>query len=82
MFTHPNLTGQLARERQRDVLARADQRLIPHFRDLAGGALGAPSRQAADEQFSPAHPPGGASLMNHTAAASIHPIKGGRPWRP
>jgi hypothetical protein len=53
MFTHPHLTGQLACERQRDVLARADQRLIPHVRDLARGALGAPSGRRR-------HPPGGA----------------------
>ncbi len=36
MFTRPCLTGELARERQRDTLAQADQqRLVRQFRDLA-----------------------------------------------
>jgi hypothetical protein len=36
MFTHPYLGSQLARERQRDMLAQADQqRLVRQFRDLA-----------------------------------------------
>jgi hypothetical protein len=36
MFTHPHLVGELARARQRDMLAQADQqRLVRQFRDLA-----------------------------------------------
>ena len=36
MFTHPYLASQLARERQRDMLAQADQqRLARQLRDLA-----------------------------------------------
>ena len=36
MFTHPYLGRQLARERQRDMLAQAhEQRLARQFRDLA-----------------------------------------------
>jgi len=36
MFARPCLTGELARERQRDTLAQADQqRLVRQFRDLA-----------------------------------------------
>jgi hypothetical protein len=35
MFTHPHLVSELARARQRDMLARADQqRLVRQFRDL------------------------------------------------
>ena len=37
--------------------------------------------QAVDDPFSHA-PSSGASLMNDTAAASVHPVKGGRSWRP
>ena len=36
MFTHPYIGSQLARERQRDMLAQAhQQRLARQFRDLA-----------------------------------------------
>jgi hypothetical protein len=36
MFTHPHLASEFARERQRDMLAQADQqRLVRQFRDLA-----------------------------------------------
>ena len=36
MFARPCLAGKLARERQRDMLAQADQqRLVRQFRDLA-----------------------------------------------
>ena len=36
MFTHPYIGSQLARERHRDMLARADQqRLVRQARDLA-----------------------------------------------
>ncbi len=36
MFTHPHPASELARERQRDMLARADQqRLVRQLRDLA-----------------------------------------------
>jgi hypothetical protein len=36
MFTHPYIASQLARERQHDMLARAEQlRLRRQFRDLA-----------------------------------------------
>ena len=36
MFTHPHLASQLATERQRDMLARADQqRLARQLRGLA-----------------------------------------------
>jgi hypothetical protein len=37
--------------------------------------------QAADDPLCQAPSPSGASLMNDTAAASVHPTKGGRPWR-
>ena len=36
MFTHPYPASEIARERQRDMLARADQqRLVRQLRDLA-----------------------------------------------
>jgi len=36
MFTHPDLASDFASERQRDMLARADQqRLVRQLRDLA-----------------------------------------------
>jgi len=38
--------------------------------------------QAADDPFCLVPSPAGASLMNHTAAASGNPRKGGRQWRP
>jgi hypothetical protein len=38
--------------------------------------------QPADGPFPQAQPPGGASLMNDTAAASSHPSKGDPPWPP
>ncbi len=37
--------------------------------------------KAADDPFCQALSPSGASLMNDTAAGSVHPVKGGRPWR-
>jgi hypothetical protein len=36
MYTHPDIAGQLARQRQRDMLAQAEQqRLRRQLRDLA-----------------------------------------------
>jgi hypothetical protein len=36
MFTHPYLASEITRERQRDMLAQADQqRLVRQLRDLA-----------------------------------------------
>ena len=36
MFTHPSIGSQLARERQREMLAQADQqRLVRQFREHA-----------------------------------------------
>jgi hypothetical protein len=37
--------------------------------------------QAADDRSGKRTPPAGTSLMNDTADASVHPTKGGRPWR-
>ena len=47
MFTHPYLASQLARERERDMLAQADQqRLARQLRDLARASRQATSRTA------------------------------------
>ena len=49
MFTHPYLASQLARERERDMLAQAgQQRLARQLRDLARA-----SRQAGRTQQRP-----------------------------
>ena len=46
MFTHPYLASQLATERQRDMLARADQqRLARQLRGLARASRGAARAQ-------------------------------------
>jgi hypothetical protein len=47
MFTHPCIGSQLARERQRDMLAQADQRRL--LRQLRGQA-GAARRAAGTER--------------------------------
>ena len=73
MFIHPYLGSQLARERQRDMLAQAhQQRLARQFRDLARASRRAEPAPADDPRVQ-AHPPGCASLMNPTAAARSHP---------
>jgi hypothetical protein len=81
MFTNPYLVGEFARERQRDMLARAGPAApgtpVPHPRPGAARRTGRP----ADGPLPPAQPPG-AGIMNHPAAASSHPSKRARPWAP
>jgi hypothetical protein len=83
MFTHPHLASGLARDRQRDMLAQAAQQrqVAPAPRPRQGVSVRRTGQQA-DDPFPQAQPPGGASLMNHTVAASSHPRKGDPPWPP
>jgi hypothetical protein len=68
MFVHESLMNA-----RHDRLRPADQqRLIRQLRDLARTSHRAGWASRADDRFPQAQPPGGASLMNHTVAASSH----------
>ncbi len=60
-------------------------RLHPPLNTHLGWAGRSPAgvyyREARQAAFWQAHSPTEASLMNDTADASVHPTKGGRPWR-
>ena len=72
-FTHLSTGGQLDRQRQRDLLARADQqRLVRQLREHARTSRRT-ERAAADHPRAQAHPPSDAPRVNHAAAASSHP---------
>ena len=72
MFTQPNMGSQLTPERQREMLAPAGhQRLVRQLHEHTTASRRA--ARLADDAPAQRHPPSGAPLMNHTAAASSHP---------
>jgi hypothetical protein len=83
MLTNPTSPLSSPRGRQRDMLAQAaQQHLVRQLRELARASRRAERAPAVDDRFPKAQPPGGASLINHTAAANSRPKKGGSPWPP
>jgi hypothetical protein len=84
MLTNPYLATELAPWTARDMLAQAaQQHLVRQLRELARASRRAERAPAADNRFPKAQPPpGGASPINHTAAANSRPKKGGSPWPP
>jgi len=73
MFTHLYVGSQLARERQREMQAQADQqRLVRQLREHAKANPALTAGRAAAHPAAQAHPPSHAPVMTRTAAASSH----------